>query len=150
MDVQKEKMKKPFPYEDFVQKSVENHLRKMGCKIILKDKRKKKTRGPGIDIRAYKLTKTKNYSSGYNVECKGKTKSIYVTSNEVFGQIFKRMNEKVYSAENYVIAIPDMPDFVKEFKKIPKKVFQVLSSKLNLKVWLVNKHGKVTKYEKTD
>lgn len=137
-----------WPRESAVEEYIKQFLIKKGYKIVPKERRKKKGRGPGIDIQAYKKTKTGNYSSSYFIECKGKTKSTYVTSNEVFGQIFKRMKKRVYSPQVFVVAFPDIKEFRNELNKIPKIVYRKLSKELNLKVWLVDKEGNIVKYRK--
>ena len=138
------KQKVKWQREAKVEECVEQYLINKGYIIVPKERRKNKTRGPGIDIQAYKQTKTKNFSSAYYIECKGKTKNTYVTSNEVFGQIFKRIGNKMNLSQNYIIALPDIKEFRHELNKISKFTFKTLSKRLNLRVWFVDKKGKVS------
>ena len=136
-----------WPRESAVEALIEKHLIDRDYIIVPKDRRKKKTRGPGVDIQAYKKTKSGNYSSSYFIECKGKTKNSYVASNEIFGQILKRMKDKTYAPQVFVVAFPDIREFRVELEKIPIAVIRKLSREFNLKIWFVNRGGKIERYK---
>jgi len=112
-----------FPNEGFVQQAIEKHFLESGFRPL---------NGRYADlICTHEKTREK-----WVVEAKGETTSIGLDFRTGLGQLLQRMDDPDV---NYAIALPDIPQFNKQYKMLPTRVRQLL----NLHILLVNVKGNV-------
>jgi hypothetical protein len=112
-----------FPNEGFVQQVIE--------KYFLDSKYRSLDPGYTDLIVQHEETREK-----WVVEAKGETSSIGLDFRTGLGQLIQRMED---SKVNYAIAVPDIPQFNKQYKLVSKRIRQLL----NLYILLVSNDGKV-------
>ena len=112
-----------FPYEAFVQQSIERHFRELGFEIQEHPQIDLVCHHPGTDER-------------WHVEAKGHTQASGLDFRTGIGQLIQRMDSR---EKRYGLAIPDTPQFREQIKQVRPWV----RKSLNLHWLLVDKHGEV-------
>jgi hypothetical protein len=100
-----------FPYEGFVQKSIENCFSKLGYSQV-KEKH--------VDFMCINTLKNEKWI----IEAKGKTTAIGLDFNTCVGQIIKRMETPNIK---YAIAVPKIEQYIKQCKLIKQWIREALN-----------------------